>query len=323
MLTTVLDHLAWGSIASTQWLNTPFAVTITARNLTNGVATGFAGPVALSAYASGVGASSNVIGGLTSTAYMYGDEMTHGYAFTPNTNVQVTAVIGYSTDKVSLWTDSGTLLASQAVSASGSWVEVPLGTPITLTAGTTYRVGAHIPKGVNGYFRTTSWPTTFANGTVGQSFYWSYGDVFPTSVQGIGQGPLVDLRCSVIFSNSILVSPTASGSFVNGVWSGNVTVGQASTNVVLKADDGAGHVALSNPFNLVTALRLLSPQRLGGGRFQFTVSSGPGQHLEILASTNLLNWTSVTNLTNTTGTTLFTDPVANLVRRYYRAHQLP
>ena len=110
---------------------------------------------------------------------------------------------------------------------------------------------------------------------------------------------------------------------MNGVWSGNVTVGQAATNVVLKADDGAGHVALSNPFNVVTSLRLVSPQRLDGGQFQFTVSSARGQHLEILASTNLLSWTSVTNLTNTTGTTLFTDPAANPVRRYYRAHQLP
>ena len=65
------------------------------------------------------------------------------------------------------------------------------------------------------------------------------------------QGPLVDLRYQVVFSNSIPVSPTSSGAFVNGVWSGNVTVAQVATNVVLKADDGAGHVALSNPFNVI------------------------------------------------------------------------
>jgi hypothetical protein len=323
MLTTVLDHLAWGSIGSTQSRNVAFAVTVAAQNLTNGVANGFTGPVALSAYASGVGASSTIIGSLTANSYLYGSEMTHGYAFTPNTNVQVTAVRGYSTDKVSIWTDSGTLLASQAVSASGSWVEAPLAAPITLTAGETYRVGAHIPTGVHGYFRTASWPTTFANGAVGQSFYWSYGDVFPTSVQGTGEGPLVDLRCSVLISNSIPVSPTGSGAFSSGVWSGNVAAGQAATNVVLKADDGAGHVALSNPFNVVTTLLLLSPQHLGGGQFQCTVSSAPGQRLEILASTNLVNWTSVTSMTNTTGTALFIDPAKNLVRRFYRAHQLP
>ena len=92
---------------------------------------------------------------------------------------------------------------------------------------------------------------------------------------------------------------------------------------MLKADDGAGHVALSNPFNVVTTLLLLSPQHLGGGQFQCTVSSAPGQRLEILASTNLVNWTSVTSMTNTTGTALFIDPAKNLVRRFYRAHQLP
>ena len=323
MLTAVLDHLAWGAIGSTQSPNMPFAVTITAQNLTNGAAYGFTGPVALSAYASGFGASITIIGSLTGSSYLYGSEMTHGYAFTPNTNVQVTAVRGYSTDKVSIWTDSGTLLASQAVTASGSWVEAPLTTPITLTAGTTYRVGAHIPTGVHGYFRTASWPTTFANGAVGQTFYWAYGDVFPVSVHGTGEGPLVDLRCSVIVSNSIAVSPTGSGAFGSGVWSGNVTGGQAATNVVLKADDGAGHVALSTPFNAAPTLRLLWPQRLGGGQFQCTVSSAPGQRLEILASTNLLNWTSVTNVTNITGTSLFVDPAKNLVRRFYRAQQLP
>ena len=38
---------------------------------------------------------------------------------------------------------------------------------------------------------------------MGQNFYWSYGDIFPTSIRGTGQGPLVDLRYQVAFSNSI------------------------------------------------------------------------------------------------------------------------
>jgi hypothetical protein len=249
--------------------------------------------------------------------------MTLGYAFTPNTNVQVISVRGYNTDKVSIWTDSGTFLGSQAVSASGSWTEASLASPITLSAGTTYRVGAHIPAGMYGYFRTTSWPTTFANGTVGQNFYWSYGDVCPTSVYGTAEGPLVDLRYQVVFSNSVAVSPSSSGAFVNGVWNGNTTVATIATNVVLKADDGAGHTALSTPFNVITPIRLLSPQRVAGGKFQFTVSSAVGLKIEMLGSTNLSNWITVTNLTNSTGTIVFTDPATNFVRRYYRAHQLP
>jgi hypothetical protein len=323
MLTTALDHLAWGAVAPTQYLNTPFPATITAQNLTNGAATGFTGSVALSAYAPGVGSTtSTVIGSLVPNSYLYGSEMTHGYAFTPNTNLQVTAVRGYRTDKVSIWTDSGTLLGSQTISASGSWTEASVASPITLSAGTTYRIGAHIPAGWYGYFRTLSWPATFTYGTVGQNFYYSYGDVCPSSVYGTAQGPLVDLRCQVTFTNAIPVSPTASSAFVNGIWSGNVTLGQAATNVVLKADDGAGHTALSSPFTVVTPIRLLLPQRLAGGQFQCTVFSAAGLKLEILGATNLSNWTTVTNLTNTSGTIIFTDPATNIIRRYYRAHQL-
>ncbi|HOX57163.1 MAG TPA: C10 family peptidase [Candidatus Paceibacterota bacterium] len=326
MLTTVLDHLVWGPVGPTQYLNAPFPTTITARNLTNGVASGFAGPVTLSAYASGAGSPATIVGNLSPNSYLFGSEMTHGYAFTPNTNVQITAVRGYSTDKVSIWTDSGTLLASQDVSAFGSWTEAALATPITLAAGTTYRVGARIPQGTNGYFRTTSWPTTFAQGTVGQNFYWSYGDVFPTSVRGTAQGPMVDLRYRVVFSNSIPVSPATSGAFVNGVWNGTITVGQNATNVVLKANDGAGHTALSSPFNVITALRLLSPQRLAGGQFRCTISGPPGQKIEVLGSTNLsnpLSWVTVASFTNTTGTLQFTDSATGIPRRFYRAHQLP
>ena len=322
MLTTALDHLVWGALASTQPLNTAFGATVTAQNLLNGTATGFTGPVALSAYASGLGSSATIIGNLSAGSYLYGSEMTHGYAFTPSTNVLVTAVRAYNTDKVSIWTDSGTFLVSQAVSASMNWAEAPLATPITLSAGTTYRVGARIPAGANGYFRTTSWPTTFANGIVGQNFYYSYGDACPTTVYSTGQGPLVDLRYSVTFSNSIPVSPTSSGAFANGVWSGNITVLQAATNVVLKADDGAGHVALSTPFNLITPLRLLSPHRLAGGEFQFTVSSAPGQRLAILVSSNLVSWTTNATLTNSTGTTNYTDPATGLSKRFYRANLL-
>ena len=323
MLPTVVDHLSWSTIAETQNLNTPFQVTIAAQNLTNGAASGFNGPVAVSGYMTGlVSVSSTIISNL-SWGGSIGSGLTLAYAFTPNTNIQVASVRAYSGDKVSIWTDSGTLLASQAISSGGSWAEAPLATPVILSAGTTYRVGTHIPTSAWGYFATASWPATYANGTVGQNFYWSSGDVFPTMVYGTNQGPLVDLRYQVVFSNAVPVSPTSSGAFANGVWSGNITVFQATTNVLLKADDGAGHVATSNPFNVITPLRLLSPQRLAGGQFQCTVASGPGQRLEVLASTNLVIWVTIATLTNASGTITFTDATPGLNKCFYQIHQLP
>jgi uncharacterized repeat protein (TIGR01451 family) len=46
------------------------------------------------------------------------------------------------------------------------------------------------------------------------------------------------------------ITPPNSGNFVNGVWSGSVTVQQPATNVTLQADDGFGHLGVSNPFNV-------------------------------------------------------------------------
>jgi hypothetical protein len=40
------------------------------------------------------------------------------------------------------------------------------------------------------------------------------------------------------------ITPTNSGNFVNGVWSGSVTVQQPATNVTLQADDGFGVIRL-------------------------------------------------------------------------------
>ena len=328
MLTTAVDHLLWGAIASTQALNVPFGVTITAKNVTNGTVSGFAGTVALSAASTGVLSTNTIVGNLGASQSDTDptNNWTYGYAFTPNTNLQVISVRTYSGSKVSIWTDTGTLLAEQSItSPPGTWTETALGTPLTLFAGTPYRVSVYCPAGTTSYYTywVGEWPSTFANGTVDQNYYYSFADGFPSSVLGTGIGPFLDLRYTVGFSNSIPVSPASSGAFVNGVWNGNITVSQAATNIVLKADDGVGHVAFSTPFNLITAVQLLSPKHLAGGQFQFTVSSAPGQRLQILASGNLVSWTTNATLTNTTGTTNFTDSTTGLSKRFYRARLLP
>jgi hypothetical protein len=322
MLPTVVDYLSWGTLAATQSFGVPFAATITAFNADGGFVTSFTGPVSLSGYTIGLGAGGTLIGNLTpSGGWSSSSGLTHGYAFTPSTNIQVTAVRAYTGDKVSIWTDSGSNLVNQAISGSGSWTEAALATPVILFAGTTYRVTAHYGKNVVGWYQST-WPTTFANGAVGQAFYTAYGDTFPVQVLANNQGPLIDLRYQVVISNSVPISPSSSGAFVNGVWSGNISVSQVATNVVLKADDNAGHVATTTPFNVITSLLLLSPTPLAGGQFQCTVVGLPGQRLQILASSNLVNWTTNTTLTNTTGTTTYTDPDTGLSRRFYRARQV-
>jgi hypothetical protein len=47
VLTVTLDHFAWGPIPSPRFVNTPFAVTIRAQNMTNGIFTNFTGTAIL------------------------------------------------------------------------------------------------------------------------------------------------------------------------------------------------------------------------------------------------------------------------------------
>ncbi len=49
---------------------------------------------------------------------------------------------------------------------------------------------------------------------------------------------------------SVPISPTTAA-FVNGTWTGNVTVAQAATGMTLYANNGSGQVGTSNSFNVV------------------------------------------------------------------------
>ncbi|HYT58909.1 MAG TPA: DUF4082 domain-containing protein, partial [Haliangiales bacterium] len=134
-----VDHFAWGPIPSPQLLGQPFPVTITAQDYSNGTASNFNGTVTLSGAAGG-GITNSILGDLTHLSSAFGT-WTLGYAFTPNTDILLTHVRHYFGSKVSIWTDDGTLLASQNVSSTpGTWVETPLATPVPLAAGNRYRV---------------------------------------------------------------------------------------------------------------------------------------------------------------------------------------
>src|SRR5262249_27235062 len=61
------------------------------------------------------------------------------------------------------------------------------------------------------------------------------------ALQWVAKGSLVQ---------TIAIFPTNSGNFVNGMWSGNIAVGESATNVTLIADDGAGHIGQSLAFEV-------------------------------------------------------------------------
>jgi hypothetical protein len=49
------------------------------------------------------------------------------------------------------------------------------------------------------------------------------------------------------------ISPTQSGNFITGFWTGNVSISQTQSNDRVTVDDGSGHAGTSNSFNIVSS----------------------------------------------------------------------
>jgi hypothetical protein len=65
---------------------------------------------------------------------------------------------------------------------------------------------------------------------------------------------------------------------------------------------------------------LSEPIGLGDGRFQFTLIAEAGHNYDIQATTNLVDWVTISTVPNPTGTITVTDNNAPLYRyRFYRA----
>ncbi|HWH72409.1 MAG TPA: DUF4082 domain-containing protein, partial [Candidatus Sulfotelmatobacter sp.] len=243
----ILDHFTWAPIAVTQLFNVPFPVSIQARDAFENLVSNYTGTVNLSAAAgTGAGLSGTILASPAHSSYSSGD-YTMGYAFTPNTNLTVTHVRHYFGTKVSIWTESGTLLASQSVvSTPGTWLETALTTPLQLQAGTRYRVAAATSSGNYYYRNDLDYP--FAFGTIDQSYYGS-GDTFPTTSDS-AHWWFVDLRYAVGAAEPVVMAPATAGPFVSGLWSGTATVLQPGTNISLRAADTLGHSGASDVFTV-------------------------------------------------------------------------
>ena len=125
----------------------------------------------------------------------------------------------YCGTKVSIWSDTGTLIVSQdVISNPGILVETALAAPVTLNAGAAYRVCFYTggPSGPTYYVNSST--TTFTNGTLGSSYYSSF-DAFPSIDLGLGTRYVVDLRYTVgalVAAPVVSVNPSNTTPFVNG-----------------------------------------------------------------------------------------------------------
>ena len=168
----------WNTIASPQSENVAFPVSVTAEDANGYAATGYNGARTLSGEV-GTSTTGMILGEPTPTTYYNNGTWSLGYSFTPTSTITVTDVLHYFGSKISIWTNSGTLLTSQTFSLSNpGWLDTPLTTPVQLAAGTTYRI-ADYTAGQN-YYLWSSSSHTSPLGTIGQEYEVS-GDGFPTN----------------------------------------------------------------------------------------------------------------------------------------------
>ncbi len=239
-----LDHFTWSAVSPSQFVGEPFAVTLTAQDAFNVTVSNYSGMLPVRATGPGALRTNTVLGEVVHTSSGSGN-FTLGYSFTPKTNLTVTHVRHYSGTKVSIWTDAGVLVASQNVSSSvGSWRETALAAPVTLVAGSRYRVAFY--TGGGSYYYRSGGQVEFPDVTINQG-YEIGGDAFPSSADSQFWW-FVDLRYTIGTDASIGVNP-AVATFNNGVWNGTLAVQAPGTNVQLIVDDGDGHQGLSSTFD--------------------------------------------------------------------------
>jgi hypothetical protein len=141
--------------------------------------------------ASGLGPETQIVGDVNHTQrYDYHGFYYLGYKFKITEDITVFSLRSYFGTRVSLWNDSGALLATVTSNNSGGqWKDVALSEPVTLTENESYILAAY--TGGKSYYLSTSIESSFPNGKIQESRI-SSGDRFPETLSSI-QWWMVDL----------------------------------------------------------------------------------------------------------------------------------
>lgn len=279
-----LDHLSWEPIGTNQTVNAPFEASLTAFDQYGLILSSFTNSVSLSAMEGGVLAPEVQIGsGTESWKYpmstWYHDARTQviylqSEVGTPcqlnSLALNVSALPGQtlenwtirlrhtaldSYDSSPTWEDTWTTVyENDETIATTGWVVFEFNTPFEYDGTNNLMVDlSH-----NNFSYTSDGGCLSTVGATDRALYYrtdsNYGD--PLSWNGASNPspsvsttvPNIKLGRSV--DNFVSMSPVTTGYFVQGNWSGTLTVPETVSNLVLIADDGAGHTAESNPFNV-------------------------------------------------------------------------
>jgi hypothetical protein len=123
------------------------------------------------------------------------------------------------------------------------------------------------------------------------------GSPFTVTIQAQNptNGLAANFTNAVILSstNGVTVAPTVSGNFIQGVWTGAVTIARTATNLVLQATDNYGESGLANIINIVN-LPPLATIPAGEILYFLWPTNAPGFGLETTAGLSPADWIPIT-----------------------------
>lgn len=274
-----LSTFSWDTIASPQEAGEPFPVTIRALDLQGRTVKAFNGSVALR-----VNADATIGNGTSSWAFPFGSF----YHDARTQSIYLASEIGGAGRISALTLDVTTIppqvlnnwtirmkhttlssyVTSQWEGASSGWVTVyqqnqtvAATGPITFLFSTPFDYNGTsnlmIDFSFNNSDFTQDGATRYTDTSAIRTLHYQTDSEFgnPLSWAGASAPPPESAarvpNIKLTKESPVAVVPSTTSSFTEGVWTGNITVSPPITGVIISADDGAGHIGVSNPFDAI------------------------------------------------------------------------
>jgi hypothetical protein len=341
-----VDRFVWSTPAPTQRVGIPFGVVLTALDISNNVATSFVAPVQLAGWISnqvviGAGCDTSSFPMTSNTAartqviYPASDlggpcmirslalnvvNVTSGRnALGPNLNnwtirLKHTALTHYAAGPT--WESNGWTVchAANITVTNTGWVTFVFNTPFTYNGTSNILVDFSFSGNWSGNAAFSEQTAAAEN----RAIYFGGNAQSPPPVTWTGTNPVPVLSAYVPnirlgTETAVSISPTNTECFVSGVWTGNVAVLEASSNIVLFAEDDQGHSGQVQVSSVVALTAVESWQRLYFNADQLTHAEVSGDHADP-DHDGLLNWmerVAGTNPTNALSRLALSAPTNN------------
>jgi uncharacterized repeat protein (TIGR01451 family) len=252
-----LHHFDWSAISDPQTQTIGFPVTITARDYYGAVVTNLPWPVRLSAQTTNVIATNldfEMPGLAPWTPFDYtgqnhpAQQVLYDVAGLGQPSTAFCTIAGGGINGITqnIWLAGGIpyTFSVNLAALSIAYDESCYGANVYLQAGPT-----NVVWGTPSFCGSGS-----ATATLKLVYTPPTNGVYPLQIiveRGYYYGDSLVIYADDVRVSYPVIAPTLlTNSFTNGVWTGTVAALQPATNVILQADDNAGHKGLSNPFNV-------------------------------------------------------------------------